>query len=606
MNKFWKKYLFVLVLALAVAGAEALAQINVSAQLGKQTEIYVDRQFDYYIVINGENKAGQVDTSPLSKFSPKHAGNRNMSQDSISIINGRRSKTTVKRFVMIYSLTATETGALRIPAVKVVVGGKTYTTNPVTVNVKEPSRTDKIALSMEVSRKKCYVGEPIVLTVKWFIHEDLTKVRDGVGRFNFNVPAYVSGDFYVEDVDGQGARQANSTVNGYDVSLGQQNVKYKGRAGTMVSFSKVLIPKKTGKKRLGASSVSVKLATGSRRGIWGREMQYDTFMARSGSIQLDVLPLPDADKGNGFYGLVGKYEISASAKPVRVNVGDPITLTIKAGGNKYLKPVKRPDLNEIRGFAGNFKMSAAQSEPVIRNGFKIFTQTIRANSADVTEIPPIPLVYFDSEKGRYVTALSEAIALDVAATTNVTAADAEGYSFIPVTREIEAFKRGISAHYEKADALEDMGFSISAAITKPGYFSFWALPFGAFLISLAVRFAGQNSPEKIVARRKRAAARNAIGKLKGSAEGGVSDSVVTAMRGYIGDRFDLTSGALTPLECQRIIAGHTGDGELAGEYKEVMDRCERSHYSGAAAEIDASVVERVIEMIGMIEKRAGK
>ncbi|HEG43088.1 MAG TPA: hypothetical protein ENH94_03465 [Phycisphaerales bacterium] len=594
MDNFWKKYLFVLLLTLAVMGADAFAQINVSAQIDGKAEVYVGGQFNYYIVIDGASQAGQVDMSPLSKFSPKYAGKRSTTRNR------------AKRFVVVYSLTAIEAGALKIPAVKVVVGGRTYTTNPVTVNVKEPSRSDKIELAMDVSRKKCYVGEPIVLTVKWFIHEDLLKVRNGVRDFSFNVPAYVSGDFYVEDVDGQGVRQANLEVNGLGVFYSTQNVRYKGRAGTMVSFSKVLIPKKAGRTRLGASSVSVKLATGSRRGIWGREMEYDTFMARSGGIQLDVLPLPDVSKPDGFYGLIGKYEISASAKPVRVNVGDPITLTIKAGGNKYLKPVKRPDLNAVSGFAGNFKTSTEQSEAVIRNDFKIFTQTIRANSADVTEIPPIPLVYFDSEKGRYVTAFSEAIPLDVAATTNVTAADAEGYSFVPATREIEAFKRGISAHYEKADALEDMGFSISAAIASPGYFSFWALPFGAFLISLAVRFAGQNSPEKMTARRKRAAAKNAIGKLKGSAEDGLSETLVTAMRGYIGDRFDLTSGSLTPLECERIIAGRTGDGELAGEYRAVMDRCERSSYAGASAEIDASVVERVVEMIGMIEKRAGR
>jgi hypothetical protein len=125
-------------------------------------------------------------------------------------------------------------------------------------------------------------------------------------------------------------------------------------------------------------------------------------------------------------------------------------------------------------------------------------------------------------------------------------------------------------------------------------------------MSLAVRFAGQNSPAKMIARRKRAAAKNAIAKLRRPSEGGASETVVAAMREYIGDRFNLMSGALTPVECQRVIAESVGDVELAGEYKAVMDRCERSHYSGAAAEIDASVVGRVIEMIGMIEKRAGK
>ena len=63
-------------------------------------------------------------------------------------------------------------------------------------------------------------------------------------------------------------------------------------------------------------------------------------MVSSQPLKLTVLPLPEEGKPSGFYGLVGQYTISASATPTKVNVGDPITLTVKVGGGKYLKPVQ--------------------------------------------------------------------------------------------------------------------------------------------------------------------------------------------------------------------------------------------------------------------------
>ena len=77
-------------------------------------------------------------------------------------------------------------------------------------------------------------------------------------------------------------------------------------------------------------------------------------MARSRPLKLTVLSVPEQGKPAGFYGLVGRYTISAAAAPTKVNVGDPITLTIKIGGSKYLKPVQWPELEGLEELTGNF------------------------------------------------------------------------------------------------------------------------------------------------------------------------------------------------------------------------------------------------------------
>jgi len=70
-----------------------------------------------------------------------------------------------------------------------------------------------------------------------------------------------------------------------------------------------------------------------------------------------------------FYGLVGRYMISASAAPTKVSVGDPITLTIKIGA-EYLKPVQWPELEQISELSENFKMPSQKSSPTIENGLR--------------------------------------------------------------------------------------------------------------------------------------------------------------------------------------------------------------------------------------------
>ena len=75
----------------------------------------------------------------------------------------------------------------------VVVDGQTYTTNAVDVTVSAPGTTDQMSLEFLISDKQCYVGQPLVMTVKWII---TARVQQGA----FDVPVFKTDDFYLEDV----------------------------------------------------------------------------------------------------------------------------------------------------------------------------------------------------------------------------------------------------------------------------------------------------------------------------------------------------------------------------------------------------------------------
>jgi len=488
----------------------------------------------------------------------------------VQTVNGR---TTIS-YLENYAITAGKAGKMSLPAVAVTVDGQTYTTNPVEVTVSQPGTTDRISMEFTVSETRCYVGQPIVMTVKWII---TTRVEGGV----FDVPVFESDDFYIEDLSEPAAAQAAQRVaiHGVPVTITGERQLIKGMEAQIISFSKVLIPKRAGPIRLDPVAVSTNMAAGRvRTGDFFNpyQIKYNRVSVQSDPVELEVLPLPEAGKPPQFYGLVGQYTISASAAPTTVSVGDPITLTMRIGGNPYLKPVQWPQLDQIAELADNFRIPAERASPVIENSSKVFTQTIRANNDRVAQIPPIPLVCFDPQKGLYVVAKTDPIKLEVSPTKVLTNADVQGTGSSPVNREVEAIRKGISANYYGPEVLANQNISPLAAVVSPGYVALWSIPLAGLIASLVIRLAGRTSPELLARKRRRQARSTAVRQLKnmGSADPKEGHEVLAAaMKGYIGDRFGRIAASLTADDCYQIIAQSTGDVNAATRYKELVAAC---------------------------------
>lgn len=609
MNSLTKN-IFIALSIVAFLTGYAKAAVRVFAQVDTSEDIYVGESFGYHIIIDGENKAGQVDITSLAKYNPQSAGNRDVSQTSISIVNGRTTKDITKQYVMSYSLTSNQVGRINLPPVTVTLDGKNYQTNPVEVNIFKPGTTDQLDLEVTLSEQQCYVGQPVIMTIKFYISAD-------IGDFQFNIPAFTSDDFYIEepDISNQQTKEYN-LGNGIIVRVSQYRTTRNGKDSILLSFSKILIPRHSGEIAISPTSVSADVAVGRARsrdrffdGFFGSKKEYKRFMVSSGPLKLTVLPLPEEGKPSGFYSLVGQYTISASATPTKINVGDPITLTIKVGGGKYLKPVAWPSLEEITELANNFKIPSEKASPTIENGYKIFTQTIRASNDEVAEIPSIPLVYFDVDKGMYDIAKTDPIKLDVSPTKILTNADLEGLDFAPVNKEVEARKKGLSANYEGLDALTNQTFSLLAASVSVPYLLIWAGPLALLIVGSLTKFFTYTTPEKVAAKRRWTAAGKAISQLKKIASSTVGkryELLVSTMKQYIGDRFDKIAGSLTSNDCFEIIIAETKDSQSAEKYKDIIASCEAARYASEEKIFEAPKIEEVIELIKIIEKKSRK
>jgi hypothetical protein len=148
-----------------------------------------------------------------------------------------------------------------------------------------------------------------------------------------------------------------------------------------------------------------------------------------GPSNVVVQALPELGKPTTFRGAVGQFAIQASAKPTKAAVGDPMTLTLSiqslSDNKDALRSLQPPPLDSP-ALTQNFRMPSDPLAGTVDGSTKIFTQTLRALSADTKEIPPITFSYFDPSTSKYVTTTTNAIPISVSPAERISTAALDG------------------------------------------------------------------------------------------------------------------------------------------------------------------------------------
>jgi hypothetical protein len=585
---------------LALWPCSLLAQeIRVGAGVADE-DIYVGDSFQYQIIIEGHRKRAEVDLSSLQAWSPKY-----FSSESRTILNGRRNRKVEKKYVMAYTLVAQDVGPVTLPSVSVRIDGRMYSTNSVPINIVQPGETDSIQLEMVVSPTKCFVGQPVTLTIHWYLDRD-------VGDYFFNIPALNMPDVFAVEAMRPVKKPGHTLVEvmvDSDKSVASQHAAtYQNRKYTAITVHKLLIPKRVGSFVLERPSISCDLEVGrsnrNRNGFgsfFQDRRQYRRFQATGEPVNLEVKPLPQQGRPESFTGLVGRYAIEAQASPTEVNVGDPITLTISIRGD-LLKSVAMPDLKAIDGFAKNFKIPKEQSRPTIKNKSKHFVQTIRASNDQVAAIPSIPLSFFDVGRGEYVTATSWAIALAVTPTTIVSADQAVGDDMTVRQLELEAVKQGVAANYEGPEIFRDQSFSVLASMREPVYLALYLGPLLLVVGVWVVRWVVSDDPLRQHARRRDQSLKKAQSRLRQIQWGkaGALEETGDMLRAFISDLTDRKSESLTTEDCRLLLRQNQCGTDVIERFCQLLEVCDHSRYGGGEALLEPLDDQKIIELLKSI------
>ncbi|MFC1826879.1 BatD family protein, partial [Thermodesulfobacteriota bacterium] len=474
----------------------AAETISIQAQVDRQ-EVTVGESFILQIKIDGDDAPVEPDLSGLQDFTVQPRGGGQNNRESITIINGKLNRVSEHGYVFRYVLTPRRDGILTIPALTITAAGKTLLSQPITIKVSKPQQTDEFNLRQNLSETDCYVGQSLVFSAVWYVNRDIEE-------FQFLLPVLEDPRFEVADFpeDSNYTGQDAIAINLY----GSKVIARTGKVGqhTTVTLRRILIPREAGVYSFEPASVSSRVVTGYRqqRGtqpgnpfnnrlfddMFGRRQPvYKQLLTQSKSMQLNVQPLPDENRPQDFTGLVGRYSLEAEAGPTQVNVGDPITVNIMVTGAEYLDNVILPPLNNQPGM-DNFKVPEEMGQGEIDGRVKIFTQTIRAKNPLITEIPSISLVYFNPETGKYESASSNAIPLQVNTTKVVTARDAEGITHDDGKSDLTTLDKGIAHNYVGEEVLMNQHVEIPSWLSSPFGLVLIIFPPTAYLLVLVPVF----------------------------------------------------------------------------------------------------------------------
>jgi hypothetical protein len=344
--------------------------------------------------------------------------------------------------------------------------------------------------------------------------------------------------------------------------------------------------------------------------FFGRRAVYEDLVVPSNAPTLEVAELPEAGRPPGFSGLVGSFEVEAEATPTEISVGDPITLSVRLKGPRYLQNVTLPPLENQPSLARDFRIPEERATGMIRGDTKVFTQTLRATHSGVSEIPPIEIPYFDPKTGRYEIARSQPIALKVEGNRIITAQDAEGRAAVAVTQtELQAREEGIAYNYESADALLNQQGSLSSWLNSPLGLSLLLAPLGygglwAFILMARRRGADPTG------RRARRAHREFTRRLQALDAGpagnpdALHSNLLDALRAYLGARLELPPGALTFADVAAALQQRGIAAETVEDLRRLFEQCEAGRYAGGmqAADEPSQLTERARHAASRLEQ----
>jgi hypothetical protein len=506
-----------------------------------------------------------------------------------------------------YHVHVQRTGTIEIPPFKVAANGETTTTKPLELHVSPARGQDYVRLALSLSDPRPLVGQEVHLNVDLLVrreqvnylnqsypHLPLSKVQVSLPPLDSGAMESVRplGELLKEHAPAQGH-------HGYKVNhLPGEAVFDKEPAGAQTDLGwyrrRLEVPVRftqTGKIALPSAGVAGEVLAGAPSANRRTNGRWQPFAAVSEPLAFDIRDLPVSKPGD-FSGNIGALKVTSSASQTKMPAGTPFTLTVRLEGQGYLPRPGSLDLAARPEFTRNFRV-LPDADRALSDTLREVTFTLRPANANVKEVPPVSVNYFDTKSDEFKSAKSAAITLEVTPGTDLAADN-------PTQPSSSA------ENQESLTGLEDL-----TAAHERGWFRRNLLPAAALIIAFGLvtsvlargrlrRWRGGRSNRAAVQQGQHAA-REVRRQLCKQAES-VQD-VRELLQKALRQRFQLPPGEITPQDASQGLRQAGVDGPLADECGKILEACAVAEFApGAEGTPPSELARRAEQLIGQLAK----
>ncbi len=339
-------------------------------------------------------------------------------QTSITIVNGRMTQKREISTQVIYYLTPTKKGTFTIGSASIEYNGTVYKSQPIKIKITDPIQMpsypgqnprqqqqqnynfgEGIHLVGELSTKNPYVNEPVTVIYKLYF-----PYNSSVSNFrNFQAPKYE--DFWSQYIDIKQLRAEKGKFNGKDYSM-------------VVLRKVILYPLEAGAKKIEPFKIDIdaEVPTG-RRDFFGQyEMTAIEKSLSTGMQTINVKPLPENGKPEGFTGAVGKFDFIVKPSKTSLKAGESLDLEVSVSGKGNLKlfTLPKPVVPSALEMYDPAHTENVQTPVTGMTGKISDKYTIIPQFKGKYTIKPMEFSYYDLASKSYKTITSKEITIDVA------------------------------------------------------------------------------------------------------------------------------------------------------------------------------------------------
>ena len=514
---------------------------------------------------------------------------------AFSFINGQTSSSITYN----YLVTAQHDGEFTIPALRADIGGQQLASTPLKLIVSKVAAPSAAAVNSgsEVAflkfifpKNKLYVGEPEVGRLELYLRDDVQNLG------NFQLTASPTDGF-----------SAGKTV---ELQNQRRRVQMGNRIYTVIPLAMPLTAIRTGPLVLGpfTAGAVVVLPSENQGGnplfqMFNQGEQKQVTLATD-PVNVESLPLPEANRPANFTGAVGSFTMNATAGPTTVTVGDPITVRVQISGRGALDTVTLPVQDAWQNFKTYPPTTKLETgDPFGFQGTKTFEQIISPQNSDVHELPALTFSFFNPDDGQYHTLTQPAVPLVV---------KAAGATPMPAlaANKNSAEEKPAQDILPIKEYLGTLTQNKNPLVAQPAFLAAQAVPVLAFLAAFIWRRRTDNLANNPRLRRQRAVAAlvaSGLDDLKRYSQANKPDeffaTLFRLLQEQLGERLDCPASAIT----ENVIDEHpvlrnAPQATLDG-LRELFQLCNQARYAPVRGTSELnSVAQKFEETVGELQE----